>query len=137
MALQGGGQILNVASVAAFHPGPWMSTYYASKAYVLHFSEGLREELKKCAVKVSVLCPGPTRTAFFQTAQLDASKLENSKRLMNPEEVALYTVRALEKNRAIIIPGRRNRWRAFVPRLGSRWLIRKVAGVINKTYCPR
>ncbi|MCY1360249.1 short chain dehydrogenase [compost metagenome] len=137
MALQGGGQILNVASVAAFQPGPWMSTYYASKAYVLHFSEGLRVELKKCAIKVSVLCPGPTRTAFFRTAQLDSEKLTNSKLLMSPEEVALYTVRALEKNKAIIIPGRRNRWFAFLPRLGSRWLTRTIAGMVNKAYCPR
>ena len=137
MALQGGGQILNVASVAAFNPGPWMSTYYASKAYVLHFSEGLRVELKKCAVKVSVLCPGPTRTAFFRTAQLDDSKLNANRRLMSPEEVALYTVRALDKNRAIIIPGRRNRWLAFLPRLGSRWLTRTIAGMRNKACCPR
>ncbi|WBH74308.1 hypothetical protein PALA13_00688 [Pseudomonas aeruginosa] len=57
MAAQGGGQILNIASVAAFQPGAWMSNYYASKAYVLHFSEGLREELKERGVKVSVLCP--------------------------------------------------------------------------------
>ena len=137
MALQGGGQILNVASVAAFNPGPWMSTYYASKAYVLHFSEGLRVELKKCAVKVSVLCPGPTRTAFFRTAQLTSDKLKDSKLLMSPEEVALYTVRALDKNRAIIIPGRRNRWFAFLPRLGSRWLNRTIVGMVNKAYCPR
>jgi short-subunit dehydrogenase len=114
-----------------------MSTYYASKAYVLHFSEGLRVELKKCAIKVSVLCPGPTRTAFFRTAQLDNDKLTNSKLLMSPEEVALYTVRALEKNQAIIIPGRRNRWFAFLPRLGSRWLTRTIAGMVNKAYCPR
>ena len=137
MVQQGGGQILNVASVAAFNPGPWMSTYYASKAYVLHFSEALRVELKQSAVKVSVLCPGPTRTAFFRTAQLNSDKLKDSKMLMSPEEVALYTVRALEKNRAIIIPGRRNRWFAFLPRLGSRWLNRTIVGMVNKAYCPR
>jgi short-subunit dehydrogenase len=137
MALLGGGQILNVASVAAFYPGPWMSSYYASKAYVLHFSEGLREELKKCAVKVSVLCPGPTRTAFFRTAQMDTTKLKDSKLLMSPEEVALYAVRALEKNRAIIIPGRLNRWIAFSARLSSRWLTRKIVGYVNRAYCPR
>ena len=83
MALHGGGQILNVASVAAFQPGPWMSSYYASKAYVLHFSEGLREELKTCGIKVSVLCPGPTRTAFFGTAQMDTAKLDRSQQLMS------------------------------------------------------
>ena len=137
MALQGGGQILNVASLAAFAPGPWMSSYSASKAYVLSFSESLREELKKCAVKVSVLCPGPTRTAFFRNAQLDASRLESRNRLMSPEEVALYTVRALDKNRAIIIPGRRNRWLAFLPRLGPRWLTRILTGAANKACCPR
>jgi short-subunit dehydrogenase len=114
-----------------------MSTYYASKAYVLHFSEALRVELKQSAVKVSVLCPGPTRTAFFRTAQLNSEKLKDSKLLMSPEEVALYTVRALDKNRAIIIPGRRNRWFAFLPRLGSRWLNRTIVGMVNKAYCPR
>jgi short-subunit dehydrogenase len=137
MAVQGGGQILNVASVAAFKPGPWMSSYHASKAYVLHFSEGLREELKKTGVKISVLCPGPTRTEFFRNAHLEVSKLERSKRMMSPEEVALHTVRALAKNRAVIIPGWRNKLLAFTPRLGPRWLTRKISGAINKTYCPR
>ncbi len=69
MAVQGGGQILNVSSIAAFQPGPWLSTYFASKAYVLHFSEGLREEVKKTGIKVSVLCPGITRTRFFRRSQ--------------------------------------------------------------------
>mgnify|MGYP006198760487 CR=1 FL=1 len=136
MAVQGGGQILNVASVAAFQPGPWMSSYYASKAYVLHFSEGLREELKSCGIQVSVLCPGPTRTAFFDTAQMDTAKLDRSEQLMSPEEVALYTVRALDKNRALIMPGRRNRWLAFAPRLLPRWLVCKLAGAIHRRYCP-
>ncbi|WP_349971114.1 SDR family oxidoreductase [Pseudomonas caspiana] len=136
MALQGGGQILNVASVAAFSPGPWMSTYYASKAYVLHFSEGLREEVKKNGIKVSVLCPGPTRTSFFRTAQLQVGKSGDQK-MMSPEEVALYTVRALAKNRAVIIPGWRNRLIAFSPRMVSRWMSRCIAGLINKSVCSR
>ncbi|MNP66263.1 hypothetical protein D3C76_1619510 [compost metagenome] len=84
-----------------------------------------------------MLCPGPTRTAFFRTAQLNDDKLSNSKMLMSPEEVALYTVRALEKNRAIIIPGRRNRWFATLPRFGSRWLIRTITGMVIKAHCPR
>lgn len=137
MAVHGGGQILNVASVAAFQPGPWMSTYCASKAYVLHFSEGLREELKKTGVKISVLCPGLTRTAFYRTARLDERKLSASTLMMSPEEVALYTVRALAKNRAVIIPGWRNKLLTFVPRLGPRWLARKIAGALNKSACPR
>ncbi|WP_434655246.1 SDR family oxidoreductase [Pseudomonas sp. R3-56] len=136
MALHGGGQILNVASTAAFQPGPWMSTYHASKAYVLHFSEALRIELKKCEIKVSVLCPGPTRTDFFAGWQRD-EKPSDDKKLMSPEEVALYAVRALDRDRAIIIPGRRNRWIAALPRLGPRWLVRILSGMSNKAYCPR
>ncbi|MDN7143212.1 SDR family oxidoreductase [Pseudomonas sp. JQ170] len=132
MALQGGGQILNVASLAAFAPGPWMTSYAASKAYVLSFSEGLREELKRTGIKVSVLCPGPVRSPLRRIP-----RLEKGQRCLSPEEVALYTVRALDKNRALIIPGRRNRWLAFSPRLISRWLARKIAGVINQAYCPR
>ncbi|MCY1430145.1 SDR family NAD(P)-dependent oxidoreductase [Pseudomonas alkylphenolica] len=132
MAVQGGGQILNVASLAAFAPGPWMSSYAASKAYVLHFSEGLREELKRTGIKVSVLCPGPVRSPLRRIP-----RLEKGQRCLSPEEVALYTVRALDKNRALIIPGRRNRWLAFSPRLLSRWMTRKLAGAINQAYCPR
>lgn len=132
MAVQGGGQILNVASLAGFAPGPWMTTYAASKAYVLHFSEALREELKQTGIKVSVLCPGPVRSPLRRIPRLDTSK-----RCLSPEEVALYTVRALAKNRALIIPGRRNRWLAASPRLLSRWLTRKLAGAINRAYCPR
>jgi short-subunit dehydrogenase len=132
MAVQGGGQILNVASIMGFQPGPWMSTYAASKAYVLHFSEGLREELKKTGVKISVLCPGPTRTSFFRTAQLNADKFTDDK-TMTAEEIALYTVRALDKNRAIIIPGRRNRFLAKLPRLTGRWMARKIWGSMLKS----
>jgi short-subunit dehydrogenase len=109
-----------------------MSTYAASKAYVLHFSEGLREELKKTGVKISVLCPGPTRTSFFRTAQLSADKFTNEK-TMTAEEIALYTVRALDKNRAIIIPGRRNRFLSRLPRLAGRWMTRKIWGSMLKS----
>ena len=74
---------------------------------MLHFSEALREELKQTGIKVSVLCPGPVRSPLRRIPRLD-----NSRRCLSPEEVALYTVRALAKNRALIIPGRRNRWLA-------------------------
>lgn len=129
MAVQGGGQILNVAGLAGVAPGPWMAAYAASKAYVLSFSEALREELGRTGIKVSVLCPGPVRSSRRRIPRLD----DNSP---SPEEIALYTVRALDKNRARIIPGRRNRWLAFAPRLLPRWLTRKLAGVIHRRYCP-
>lgn len=131
MAVQGGGQILNVAGLAAFAPGPWMASYAASKAYVVHFSEALREELKRTGIKVSVLCPGPVRSPKRRIPRLD-----NSTRCLSPEEVALYTVRALDQDRALILPGRRNRWLARAPRLLPRWLTRKLAGLINRVYRP-
>lgn len=134
MAGQGSGQILNIASLAGFHPGPWMSNYHASKAYVLHFSEGLREELKEYGVRVSVLCPGPTRSALFRSVQVDSAQPEHHKRMLSAEEVALITLKALDKNRAIIIPGWRNRLQAMAPRLAPRWLVRKVAARLNRTF---
>jgi uncharacterized protein len=137
MVQQGGGQILNVASVASFQPGPWMSNYYASKAFVLSFSEGLREELKEQGVEVSVLCPGPTRSAFFRNAQMKSSRLEQSSLMMNCEEVALITVQALEKNRAIIIPGWRNKLMAYWPRFAPRALVRRLVGKVNRASSGR
>ncbi|MCM8911648.1 SDR family oxidoreductase [Pseudomonas inefficax] len=131
MAVQGGGQILNVAGLAGVAPGPWMAAYSASKAYVLSFSQALREELKRTGIKVSVLCPGPVRSSRRRIPRLDGKP-----RCLSPEEVALYTVRALDKNRALILPGRRNRWLAFAPRLLPRWLVRKLAGAIHRRYCP-
>lgn len=127
MAGQGSGQILNVAALEAFHPGPWQSNYCASKAYVLHFSEGLREELKEYGVSVSVLCPGPRRSA-----QLDSRPRQGGKRAMSAEEVALITVRAMEKKRAIIIPGWRNRLLTLAPRLAPRGLVRRLTARLNR-----
>ena len=73
MRARGSGRILNVASTAAFQPGPWMSTYYATKSYVLHFSEGLAIELCGTGVTVSTLCPGPTATEFGEVAGVEDS----------------------------------------------------------------
>lgn len=132
MAGQGSRQILNVAALGGFHPGPWMSNYHASQAYVLHFSEGLREELKEYGVSVSVLCPGPMRNAYLCSTQMDSAAPVHDKRLISAEEVALITLKALDKNRAIIIPGWRNRLLAMAPRLAPRWLVRKVAARRNR-----
>ncbi len=134
MARRGQGQILNVASVAGFQPGSWMSNYYASKAYVLHFSEALREELAPRGVRVSVLCPGPTRTAFFRGARMTMGRFESSALMMNAEEVAELTVRALERNRAIIIPGWPNRLLTLLPRLLPRVLLRKLSARVNRPF---
>lgn len=137
MVKQGRGQILNVASVAAFQPGPLMSNYFASKAYVLNFSEGLRNELAPHGVKVSVLCPGPIATPFFRHSQIRSSGLERRQLLANPEEVALLAVQGLERNRAIIIPGWRNRLVPLLIRLMPRALSRRLAMRMIKPTLPR
>ena len=96
------GQILNVASIAGFMPGPLMSTYYATKNYVVSLSEGVREELKKKKSKVgiSILCPGPVKTNFDNVAGVSFSLKGKSS-----EEVARYTIKKLQKQKFYIVPG--------------------------------
>lgn len=96
------GKILNVASIAGFMPGPLMSTYYATKAYIVRLSEGIREELKKekSNVKISILCPGPVATNFNKVANVKFYLRE-----ANSMNVAKYAVKKLEKGKFYIIPG--------------------------------
>jgi short-subunit dehydrogenase len=137
MKQRGTGQILNVASLAAFQPGPLMSSYFASKAYVLHFSEALRSELAPFGVKVSVLCPGPVATAFFRRAALYSGGLERQQQLASPEEIALITLRGLDRNSAIIIPGWRYRLLPQLLRFTPRALARRVAMKMVRPLLPR
>lgn len=110
MLKNGGGKILNVASTAAFQPGPFMSVYYATKAYVLSFSEALANELKGTNVQVSVLCPGPTMTGFQSTAKIDdASKIFNAKIAANSLSVAQAGYDGLMNKEVLIIPGVMNK----------------------------
>lgn len=137
MAGRGSGQILNVASLAAFQPGPWMSSYYASKAFVLHFSEGLHEELAPLGVQVSVLCPGPLRTPFWRNARLDLRPLDTGKWLMSAEQLAELALRGLEKQRLLIVPGWRNRLLALLTRIAPRRLTRRIAANFNRRLQAR
>ncbi|WP_437880238.1 SDR family NAD(P)-dependent oxidoreductase [Pseudomonas sp. LRF_L74] len=137
MRQRGNGQILNVASLAAFQPGPMMSNYFASKAYVLHLSEGLRHELAPYGVKVSVLCPGWVATGFFRRSQLKSGPLEAGKRLATPEEIALAAVQGLERNRAIIIPRRQHRLLTLLVRLSPRALVRRFSARMIRPLLPR
>jgi uncharacterized protein len=118
------GRIMNVASTAAFMPGPLMSVYYASKNYVLALSEGLSEELAGTGVTVTALCPGPVETGFQARAAMENSKL--LKNPMNPmmasHEVAKQGIAALERGQRVIIPGTMNQLLAMVPR----WLPRAI-----------
>ncbi len=105
------GKILNVASTAAFLPGPYMSVYYATKAYVLSFSKALTYELKDKNIQVSVLCPGPTKTEFQDRAGVQNSTLFSGKRLpiSTSREVAQAGFNGLMKGKTVIIPGLLNR----------------------------
>ena len=102
------GRILNVASTAAFQPGPLMAVYYASKAYVLSFSEALANELRGSGVSVTVLCPGPTRTEFQRRAGVAHATFMRG-RIMDARSVALSGYRGLMAGKTLVIPGVRNR----------------------------
>ncbi|MDT2020695.1 SDR family oxidoreductase [Methylocella sp. CPCC 101449] len=107
------GRLLNVASTAAYFPGPGMAAYYASKAYVLSLSEALHQELKQEGVGVTVLCPGTTATAFFDRAGINP-KLIKALRPMSPLQVAEAGYRALMAGRRVVVPGWHNRLLAGV-----------------------
>jgi len=102
------GKILNVASIAAFMPGPLMSVYYGTKSYVLSFSEALHSELAGTGIIVTALCPGPTDTNFQSRASTADSKLFKAN-AMDAQTVARVGYRGLMNNKRVVIPGMRNR----------------------------
>lgn len=124
------GGILNVASTAAFQPGPWMAVYFATKAYVLSFTEALHEELKPHGVKVSALCPGPTRTEFGEVAGIKTVG-QFDRLSMEAGPVVRAGLESLEKNRAVVIPGATNRLGALSTRFAPRSFVRKIAGSLK------
>ena len=124
------GGILNVASTAAFQPGPGMAVYYATKAYVLSFSEALAEELAGTGVAVTAVCPGPTATNFGTAANMRTLGLVK-KASMSAEAVARIGHRASRSRRVVVITGLRNQIPAFLTRLFPRAAVRKVARRLN------
>lgn len=126
------GKILNVASTAAFFPGPLMAVYYATKAYVYSFSQAIRQELKGTGVSVTVLCPGPTRTGFEKGADLGSSKLFK-KVSMDAKTVAENAYNGLIKNKALIIPGFRNKLQVFGEHFAPR---NSIAGIVESAQSP-
>lgn len=105
MVRRGAGRILNVASTAAFQPGPLLAVYYASKAYVVSFSEALREELRGTGVTVTALCPGPTRSGFQARAGMEHSALFNRFPIPDSEAVGRFGVEAALKGKGIAVHG--------------------------------
>jgi uncharacterized protein len=110
------GRILNVASTAAFLPGPLMAVYYATKAYVLSFSEALANEVTGSGVTVTTLCPGPTASNFQTAAGLENSKLMFGKKLPSSREVAKAGYEGMMAGKTVVIPGLSNKLVASTPR---------------------
>jgi short-subunit dehydrogenase len=123
MVKRGKGRILNVASTAAFQPGPMMAVYYATKAYVLSFSEALANELKGTGVTSTCLCPGPTSTGFNQRAKLGTGGMLSKKSvMMDAATVARRGYDGMMKGRRLVIPGVLNKMLAHSTRMGTRGL---------------
>jgi short-subunit dehydrogenase len=132
MIAAGQGGILNVASSAAFQPGPWMSVYYATKAFVLSFSEGLHEEVKQQGVRVAALCPGPTRTEFAEVAGMRDSALFE-RFAVDPDSVVRNGLKALTDNQAVKVSGAMNTMMAEAIRFTPRGIARRMAGALQKS----
>lgn len=125
------GRILNVASTAAFQPGPLMAVYYASKAYVVSFSEALHNECRDFGVTVTTLCPGPTKTEFQQRAGASSSKLFESGRVMDAASVARIGFDAMKAGKPMAIAGRTNAAMAFLTRFAPIQLTASIARRFN------
>lgn len=128
MAARGHGRILNVASTAAFLPGPGMAVYHATKAYLLSLSEALAQELSPTGVTVTALCPGATRTGFFQAGGFAGETAIQRLPMPGADSVARAGWRAMWRGRRVAVPGLANRAFAFLPRLVPRRLVTTVAG---------
>ena len=110
------GRILNIASTAAFQPGPLMAVYYATKAYVVSFSEAVHNEAKEFGVTVTCLCPGATKTEFADRAQMNSTKLFSSGMVMSAADVATIGFRAMKGGKPLVIAGKLNAVGAFLTR---------------------
>ena len=124
------GGIINVASTAAFQPGPKMAVYFATKAFVLSLTEALHEELKPHGIRVSCLCPGPTRTEFGDVAGFGGNGLFD-RVAMNAAEVVETGLKGLDSNHAVVVPGWTNKVVAASTRFAPRPIVRKIAGAIK------
>jgi len=124
------GGVLNVASTAAFQPGPLMANYYASKAYVLSFSEALWEEASGTGVHVSCLCPGPTKSKFRERAGTGKTRLGKNSKVMGSMPVAREGYEGFKRNKRVVVTGGRNKFQAgmvkYIPRERLLKIVRNV-----------
>lgn len=127
MIEKGWGRVANLASNAAFQPGPLMAVYYASKAYVLSLSIALSEEVRGTGVKVTALCPGPTRSGFQVADDMEDSKLVAGRNLARAAEVAAWGYRAVKRGKPFAVEGARWQTAAFATRFLPRTRMARMA----------
>jgi short-subunit dehydrogenase len=127
MLERGRGGVLNVASTAAFAPGPGIAVYSASKSYVLLFSEALAAELEGTGVSVTALCPGSTRTRFAATAGMESSRLFRSGKVMEAGPVARAGYEGLMKGKPVVVTGLQNRLLVQSMRVSPRRMVARIA----------
>lgn len=131
MVQRGWGKILNIASTAAFQPGPTMAVYYATKAYVLSFSEALAEELRGTGVTVTAFCPGAFESGFQETANAVNTRLIKGRNLPSSAEIADLALTAMDRGAAVAVPGLLNKFGASMVRFSPRPLTRRVVHYIQ------
>jgi short-subunit dehydrogenase len=127
------GKVMNVASTAAFMPGPLMAVYYSTKAYVLSFSEAVNNELKGTGVTMTAVCPGPVASGFQSGADMGDSKLVKGKKIMSAETCARLAVRGMNKGKAVVVVGLKNKLLAMSPRFMPRAM---VPGMVRRAQAP-
>lgn len=132
MIKRGRGRILNVSSLAAFQPGPLMSIYYATKAFILSFSEAIANELKGTGVTVTVLCPGQTKTSFQEVVSEGNTTNKISFNIATADKVALYGYKAMMSGKTLAIPGTINKFLSFLPRILPRTIATAIVRKIQQ-----
>lgn len=125
-------RIINVSSTAAFQPVPFFNVYAASKAFVLHFSEGLTEELRGTDVSVLAFCPGPTPTNFAENNEIDPRLFDKGQ---SAADVVRWALRASDRDKAVLTTQRSAP--IFLARFVPRFLVRRVAGMIARSFLRR
>lgn len=126
------GKILNVASTAGFQPGPLMSVYYATKAFVISFSEAIANELAGTGVTVTTLCPGPTKSGFQKSANIEKSNLILGKNIHTAKEVAEFGFKEMMKGKLIAVHGFKNKELAFLSHHAPKNMVLKTTRKLNE-----
>ena len=130
MIKKNSGGVMNLCSTAAFSPGPYMTVYYATKAYVLSFTEGIKEEVSGKNIKISAISPGPTKTAFQSTAKVKKAEFAK-KTLMKPEEVAEISYKEFMKGKTVVVPGLNNKFLVAGSKILPRKCLSKIICKVN------